>query len=147
MEFSLLRVKAIIQRHLALQFRDLYRIIDMFYWPFIDLAIWGFTGLSMDNAQTNVLILLSGIFLWTVCYRANLEVSVNILEELWGRNLVNLFTTPCTMFDWIGALLALGAVRTCVTTAVFAFGVWLVYGINLGAVLDDDNIIFLIQPI
>lgn len=131
MHVTIHRTMALVKRHMYLQFRDVHRLIDIFYWPVIDLAIWGFTGLSMIDAQSNALILLTSILLWTICYRTDLEVCVNVIEELWGRNLMNLFTTPFTLFEWALGLMILGLLRTMITILVFVVAAYYMYGINL----------------
>jgi ABC-2 type transport system permease protein len=128
-------VKALIERHLLLQFRDFYRIVDNFYWPVMDLMLFGFVTIWMAGGsqgdQSMIVMVLGGLFLWNVLYRSALEISVNMLEELWSRNLMNLFTVPLTQNDWLCALLALGFIRVGIVVCLYIFSLWWIFSINL----------------
>ena len=136
MNLRLRSISGMIQRHLLIQFRDLYRIIDSFYWPIFDMLLWGYMSewvSKKDGTHSPVFMIsvLGGIFLWNILYRASLEVSVNVVEENWSRNLINLFSTPMSIWEWLAALLTLGIIRVMITILVCAGAVWLLWSINL----------------
>src|SRR2546430_597076 len=99
------RVWAVVMRHLYLYTKSLERISDSIYWPVMDLVLWGLTSKWIAQSQASipnvVLILLTGIVFWQVVWRANYEISVNLLEEFWNHNLVNLFSSPLTVWEWV----------------------------------------------
>ncbi len=74
------------------------RLTDMLFWPFLDLLLWGLTSrylVSTGAASNNlILALLGGIMLWIFPWRSQYEISVSLLQDLWNRNLVNLFASP-----------------------------------------------------
>ena len=39
-------------------------------------------------------IILSAVVLWDILFRGQLGLTMSFLEEIWSRNLTNLFITP-----------------------------------------------------
>ncbi len=108
------RINALIRRYFILTIGDPFRLIDMFYWPLFDLTLWGFTsvwiGQAVDQAAVPSMV-LGGLILWIVMHRVQLEVSVNLMEELWSRNIVNLFATPLQLSEWIISVMIVGLLK------------------------------------
>jgi ABC-2 type transport system permease protein len=131
-------VSAVVVRHLYLFPRTLERWSESIYWPVIDLVIWGLTSRWVEESGQPVphlaLILLTGVVFWQVVWRANYEISVNLLEEFWNQNLVNLFATPLTVWEWSLGLVLLGLLKNILTLIVGAGAVWVLYRLNIFAV-------------
>ena len=132
------RIVAMIMRHLYLFPRTLERWSESIYWPVIDLILWGLTSRWVESAGTEVpqlaLIVLTGVVFWQVVWRANYEISVNLLEEFWNQNMVNLFATPLSVWEWSVGLVVLGLLKNLLTLVVGAGAVWLLYRLNIFAV-------------
>ena len=47
------RINALVARHLYLYRRSLPRIMEIFYWPFLDLVIWGFHHAVSDQVSAS----------------------------------------------------------------------------------------------
>ena len=77
---------------------------------------------------------LTAVVFWQVVWRANYEISVNLLEEIWNQNLVNLFATPLNVWEWSVSLIVLGVLKNVLTLVVGAGAVWLLYRLNVFAV-------------
>ncbi len=136
------RVWAMVYRYTLDLIRRYDRLTDMFYWPFLDLVIWGLTGLYFVQNSTNpntLTIMITGLVFWLVIWRAQYEITVNLLTEIWDRNLVNIFASPLTIWEWIMALMICGFTRTIVSVVfsglvafilykydVFIYGIWLI---------------------
>jgi ABC-2 type transport system permease protein len=126
------RIGALVSRNLLLTFRGVDPLIDLLYWPFFDLVVWGFTSRWVSSAGQEVSVMwLTGMVLWQACYRANLDVSHNLLNELWSRNVVNMFATPLELHEWIGASLIVGTVNTMITVLYGGLLAYLMYGVNI----------------
>ena len=86
---------AILLRHLYLFRRSIDKMVDAFYWITLDLLLWGITSLYFQqfapNAQQLVFMLISGVILWNISYRTQIDISMSLLEELWNKNLINIF--------------------------------------------------------
>jgi ABC-2 type transport system permease protein len=135
---TLHRINAVVVRHLYLFPRTLDRWSETVYWPVLDLLLWGLTSRWVESAGRDVphlaLIVLTGVVFWQVVWRANYEISVNLLEEFWNQNMVNLFATPLTVWEWSVGLVVLGLLKNVITLLVGAGAVWLLYRLNIFAV-------------
>lgn len=121
-------------RHLYLFPRTLDRWAEAIYWPVIDLTLWGLTSRWVEESSSVphlALVVLTGVVFWQVVYRADYEISVNLLEEFWNQNLVNLFATPLTVWEWATGLVLLGLLKNVLTVMVGAGGLWLLYRLNI----------------
>ena len=99
-------VWAIVLRHIRLQRRDLNYVLASFYWPLLDIIIWGFLGSWIQQSQTTQfhnyeITALLGILLWQVVGRGSQIMLITLSEELWSQNIVNLFSLPLKTIDWI----------------------------------------------
>lgn len=137
------RVGAIIARHLYLYRRSLPRIMEIFYWPFLDLVIWGFITLYLARYQAQVpgfvTFFLGALILWDMLFRSQQGITISFLEELWARNLMNLFASPLKPSEFLAATMAMSVFKvTCVSVVmavcallfysynVFVIGLWLI---------------------
>lgn len=125
------RIHALVKRNIILTFRGINPLIDIFYWPFYDIILWGFASafFQYQTAQPVSAIWLTGLVIWQASYRCNLDVSFTLLAELWSRNVVNLFGTPVEINEWIVSSMLLGLFDTLVTVAFSSIVVYLFYGI------------------
>ena len=96
--FSWRRVSAILLRHLYVLRRSWPRVLDLAYWPTVQMVLWGFITVFFRQHSTWVAeaaaVLISAVLLWDVLFRANLGLSLSFLEEMWARNLAQLFISP-----------------------------------------------------
>jgi ABC-2 type transport system permease protein len=138
MRMSIGRINAMILRHLYLFPRSLEHWAETIYWPVVDLLIWGLATRWIESAGGDVpmlaLIVLTAVVFWQIVWRASYEISVNLLQELWSQNLVNLFATPLSVWEWSVSLVALGVIKNVLTLIVGIGTVWLLYRLNIFAV-------------
>ena len=117
------RIFAILLRHLY-QFKyNLDRQSDVFYWPVVDLILWGIAGsyFQASGSETPLVIMVvSGIVFWIAVLRGQNDISISVLAEMWDRNLIHLFASPLKFREWALALMILGVIKAAVS---FLFGV------------------------
>jgi ABC-2 type transport system permease protein len=132
---NLNRVLAVITRHLYNFKHNLERLSENFYWPALDIILWGLTSryfqVTDQKISNLVLVVLSGLILWQVIWRSQYEISVNLLEELWSHNLVNLFASPLTVNEWLAAVLLLGIANMLLGLGFAILLTWFLYTINV----------------
>lgn len=128
------RIYAIFLRFMYL-FRNSYdRMSDVFYWPTVDILLWGLTSAYVMTVSTDKKILMSilgGLILWFVVWRAQYEISVNILEDLWNKNLVNIFVSPLKFSEWILAFLLIGVIKIIISVIFAACLAYGLYKVNI----------------
>ena len=135
MNLSLCRILAVVKRHLYIALRDLRMITQDIYWPIMDIALWGFMAQWMCKQQTMeqtyAHCLIASVGLWQVFMRSSMEVSVSMLEEVWSRNLVNIFSTPLCSIEWAFATMLLAIIRTITTVLIAALAIYILFGWSL----------------
>jgi ABC-2 type transport system permease protein len=128
------RIYAIILRHVLPTFRSFDRILNIFYWPVLNIVIWGLTSgwLQQQAKQSHILaMILIGQILWQIVFRVNIELAKNLLEELTSHNLVNLFSTPLTVSEWMVASMLLGIINMILVVICSVIAALLLYALNI----------------
>lgn len=131
---TLHRIWAIFLRYFYF-FATMDQLTELFFWPILDIFLWGMTSVWIqrhDPSMPSVAIaILIGLVFWQIIWRSNYEVSVNLLQEFWNRNMVNLFSTPLKISEWITALMLVGISKILITVCFGALVVWLLYALNI----------------
>ena len=105
-------------RHFYLIRSSLPRILDLIYWPSIQIFLWGFISkfftLSSDYYNNTVGIILSAAILYDFLFRSSISYNMMFLEEIWSRNFTNLFIAPIKLSEIITALTITAIFRTLI---------------------------------
>ena len=85
-------------RHFYLIKSSLPRILDLIYWPTIQIILWGFISkfFSMYSEYYNntLGVILTCAILYDIFFRSSISFNMLFLEEIWSRNFTNLFIAP-----------------------------------------------------
>ena len=116
--FSPRRVGAMVLRNLYLLRASWPRVLELVYWPAVQMILWGFiTRFLVTNsswvAQASG-VLIAAVLLWDVMFRGNLGVSLSFFEEMYSRNLGHLFASPLRPYELVCALLLISLLRTSI---------------------------------
>jgi len=127
------RICGVILRYLYLFKHSINRLADAFYWPVIDLLLWGLTISYMKEISglNVVTVVISGILLWLIVWRGQYEISVNLLEELWNRNLINIFGSPLKFSEWIVSVVLLGLIKAAMSFTFAALVAFFLYKVKI----------------
>ena len=127
-------VRGLVRRHYYLHKSSWPRVLDLVYWPVMNLFLWGFLAVYLERMGPRlpqvVPMLLGALLLWDVLFRSQLGVALSFLEEVWSRNLVNLFVSPITLFEFVSAQLIVAILRTAVAVGTMAVLAILLYHFN-----------------
>lgn len=133
---KLYRIWGLTLRYLYLFKHSLDRLSDAFFWPTVDIILWGMTSsffaknLAGGGSQL-ILGLLGGIILWIFPWRSQYEIAVNLLEDLWNKNLVNIFVSPVKFSEWVTTLLLLGVGKALISFTYASILVYSLYAANI----------------
>lgn len=141
------RIWGLMYRHLALYRRSWPRVLELMYWPVLQMLIWGFTsafliaqggtaaasGTVGGTAMVAAGTLLGGVLLWEVALRSQMGVSISFLEELWSRNLGHVFVSPLRPWEMLAALVGMSVIRVLLGVAPAILLAWVLYAFNLFA--------------
>ena len=120
------RIIALLIRYQNIALGSMPRLISIFYWPTVQILFWGFFTnyfyqINEFDIWSSLNVILSAVVLWDVLFRSQLGLSMSFFEELWSRNLPNLFITPIKDYEIILGLLLISFLRTILglTPAIF----------------------------
>src|SRR3989344_3225978 len=129
------RTYGLVLRYLYLFKHSFDRLTDAFYWPTIDVILWGLTSVyitrNFSGKENIALVLLSGLIFWWVIWRSQYEITVNILEDLWDKNFINVFVSPVKFREWVSALLTLGIIKSFLSLGFMSIVAFLLYKVNI----------------
>jgi len=115
---SVRRIFALVLRHVYLLRGSWPRVVELMYWPTVQMILWGFITVFMVGHSSWVAqasgVLLSAVLLWDVLFRGQLGVSLVFMEEMWSRNLGHLFVSPLRPLELVAALLTMSLIRTLI---------------------------------
>ena len=129
------RIGGLILRHAFLVPRNFARWLDIFYWPLLDLLVWGFTTVYL-NSQSGasdinfVVLFLGALISWDVLFRAQQSITITFLEDVWSRNILNLFVSPLTPAEFLLGALTFGMIRHFFTISFMALVAFWLYDYN-----------------
>ncbi len=125
--FSPRRVGAMVLRYAYLLRGSWPRVAELIYWPTVQMILWGFITQFFRTNSSWVAqaggVLIAAVLLWDVLFRGQLGVSISFLEEVWSRNLAQLFVTPLRPYELMISLTTMSLIRTVigvVPAALFA---------------------------
>lgn len=134
---SLQRILGVFLRYFFSLKKGLHQLSDLFYWPFVDILLWGLTSLWIQKSHPEgdvPLILLTALIFWQIAWRGSIDVSFNLLQEFWQRNLMNLFSTPLKISEWISGVLLLSIAKLLMTIAFGSLLIYVLYALNVFSV-------------
>jgi len=112
------KIFALSLRHVYLIKGSFPRILDLIYWPTVQIFLWGFISkfftLSSSYFENTVGIILSAAILYDFLFRSSISYNMMFLEEIWSRNFTNLFIAPIRISEIITALTITAIFRTLI---------------------------------
>ena len=150
---SLPRVAAMELRYLYLLRSSWPRVVDLIYWPSVQMLTWGFiqtyVGRVSDAAGSVGVVagtLVGAVMLWDILFRGQLGFSISFLEEMYSRNIGNLLMSPLQPLEFVAALMVMSLIRlmigivpvTVMALVFFGFNLW---GLGLGLAAFFANLI------
>lgn len=112
------RIYAMLLRHLYILRGSLPRLLELAYWPTMQMIIWGFMSTFLATNSSWVAeaagVLLAAVLLWDVLFRGQLGLSLSFMEEMWSRNLGHLFVSPLRPTELVLSMMAMSLIRTLI---------------------------------
>lgn len=129
------RVHAVVMRHLYEMRRNIDRITDMVYWPVLDIVVWGFFTIYLTRGGRIgpgiTSFLLGAAILWGMFYAFQRDMAVGFLDELWSRNLINLFSTPLSPSEYLCGLMIVNVLKVAAGMMCASLIAWACYAFNI----------------
>jgi ABC-2 type transport system permease protein len=136
LDFSFNRVRAMVRRYWYLLRSSWPRVLDLIYWPAVQMLMWGFLQVYVSQnagffAQAGG-VFIGSVLLWDILFRGQLGFSISFLEEMYARNLGNIMMSPLRPAEFLLALMVMSIVRLSIgmipvsllAIAFFGFNLW-----------------------
>jgi ABC-2 type transport system permease protein len=125
------RILALVERHAYLLLKSWPRMLSMAYYPTVTMIMWGFVTVYL-RPTSNFLADAPGLFigavlLWDILFRGQLGVSLTFFEEMYSRNLGNLFVSPLRAWELIVGQLLMSVLRTLIGVGAACVFAWLLF--------------------
>ncbi len=126
---------AVSLRQFYLYRRSMTRLFEVFYWPMVDLLLWGFVTVYLQKSSTGlpqfVSFFLGALILWDILFRSQQGIAVSFLEDMWARNLINIFVSPIRISEYIYGLLLISIFKVIVAFSVLSLLAGLLYSFDI----------------
>jgi ABC-2 type transport system permease protein len=130
------RIGAMVCRYWYLLRSSWPRLLDLIYWPMLQMLMWGFlqkyiaqSGGSFFASAGGVLI--GALLLWDILFRGQLGFSYSFLEELYSRNLGNLMMSPLRPVELVVTLMIVSLLRLSIGVLPVSLAAIWFFGFNL----------------
>ena len=136
-----------LMRYLYLHKRSLPRFLEIFFWPVMELLVWGFVSVyirsvSQDTLSKIIVFLINAMIFWDILYRSQQAVSIAIVEDIWTQNIVNILVSPLKIWEWLAATFIYGFGKIGLITVILSLIALGLYHFNL-----IDNLGFYLNPL
>jgi ABC-2 type transport system permease protein len=129
------RIRAIFRRHAYLLLHSWPRLLELVYWPAVQMLLWGYLTLFLQ-AQSGLVaraggLFLSAVLLWDTLFRGQLGVAICFLEEMYARHLGHLFVSPLRPWELVVAVFAISLLRVAIGVGGAALLAVPIFGFSL----------------
>ena len=132
---SLRRVLAIVLRHSYLIVSSWPRVLDLMYWPAVQMLMWGFLQLYVSQNASFFAqaagVFIGSVLLWDILFRGQLGFSISFLEEMYSHNMANLMMSPLRPVEFVTALMVMSLIRLSIGMIPVSFLAILFFDFNL----------------
>ena len=135
---NLLHVFGIFYRNVILIRRSVPKLFALFGFITVELFLWGFITLWVQTIGPSdakldfILLILSAFIFWSVFELSQRSFSVSFLEEVWSRNVINIFASPVKLGELVMGFALVGVVQTLlaffyitpIALVLYALNIW-----------------------
>ncbi|MBI5393188.1 ABC transporter permease [Candidatus Woesearchaeota archaeon] len=127
------RIKALLLKYFYISINSVDRWFDIFYWPIIDIFVWGFASFYIKELSNfNLLsVLMGGIILWVFVWKSSQDIATFVLEDFWARNLYNLFSSPMRISEHVASIIIFAFLRGLISFSFLILLAYLLYSFNI----------------
>jgi ABC-2 type transport system permease protein len=132
---SIRRIRAMVRRYAVLILGSVPRMIELMYWPLVQMLLWGFLQMHLA-ASTSLFsnaagLLIGSVLLWDILLRGQFGFSLSFLEEMWSRNLGNILMSPLRPNEYIASLMVISLIRLGISLLPVVGLAYLFFDFNL----------------
>jgi ABC-2 type transport system permease protein len=130
---SLIRIQAVVLRQWYEFINQWSRIFDTFFWPIIDLMLWGLTFFYIEATTPEISlskVIIGALIFSNFLYSVQRDFTMGFLQEVWDRNLYNIFATPLTKEEIIVGSAITTFLKTMLLVVIVTLTAYTVFDFN-----------------
>ncbi len=135
MRHSFIMIYAIFLRQLFLLKHSIPRWVGIFYWATLEIVLWGFITIYLSTLGESKFsfftALLGAPILWNFLLRVQMGLTMGFMEDIWTRNLINLFSSPLTMRHYLAGLILVSIFQASIAIGLMALIAWFLFSYNI----------------
>ncbi|HBF13748.1 MAG TPA: ABC transporter [Deltaproteobacteria bacterium] len=136
MKASLGRMKAMFMRYLYLHQRSVSRVLELVFWPVMELVVWGFVALYIRQMVPGpvgqaIHFLISAIIFWDLFYRSQQGVTLSFIEDIWTQNILNILISPLRLHEWLITTFVYGMFKTLLISLILSCLAYVFYHFHI----------------
>jgi ABC-2 type transport system permease protein len=134
---SHLHILGIFYRNIILIRRSVPKLFGLFGFITVALLLWGFLTLwvqtlAPEGAATDfILVILSAFIFWSLFDLSQRSFGISFLEEVWSRNVINLFAAPVKLGEMIVGFAFVGIAQAFLAFFYITGLAFLLYALNI----------------
>jgi len=130
------RMYAIMQQEYYITKRSLEVIIDLFFFSSITIVVFGYVSkfLAGSNNPEAAYFLIIGLALWEIVRVGQYSVTVEVLWNVWSRNLSNIYVSPITSMEYLSSLMITALLKSIIVLTLIGIIIKIIFGFDLLAI-------------
>ena len=129
------RIYAVFLRQVFLLKKSPSRLTGIFFWPLIDIFLWGVFSTYLIRTGGNTVnlltIILGALILWNFLVRVQHGITTSFLEDVWSRNFINFFASPLSLNEYVAGLMVTSIFACAISMAALVLFAWLLFAYNI----------------
>lgn len=128
------RIYGFVTRHVYEVRASIDRKVDVFFWPTIDLLIFGLLSVYVEDSNQKADFagaIIGALIFWTLIYNIQRDIAISFLDDAWSRNLFNLLASPLSLGEMVVSILILSLLKALVSVTFITFLASLLFHFNL----------------
>jgi ABC-2 type transport system permease protein len=130
-------VAAIALRQLYLLRSSPVRVMPTIAWVAVDIVLWGFITRYLNSISGSgvnfTATLLGAVLFWDFFARVMQGVTMAFFEDIWSRNLINVFASPLRISEYLAGLVLTGIATSLIGLLAMLLIATLVFGLGFAA--------------
>jgi ABC-2 type transport system permease protein len=123
-------------RYVFIYRRSTVRLLEIIFWPGVGLLVWGYVtrfiqGAGQGELPHFITFLIGAVILWDILFRAQQGVVLSFLEDVWSRNLPNIFCAPVRLREYMLAAFLFALLRVGAALTFMVLVAWVLFHFNL----------------
>lgn len=133
-----LHIKGVFLRDSVILWRSWHRMLDLFFFITMQILLWGFITLwiredvvSPSGGINFVVLLVGALIFWEIFWRSQQSIGIAFLEDVWTRNVLNIFVAPLRVIEFVAGLVSIAVFKVFIGLLFMIVVAWIFYSFNI----------------